>query len=59
MNILKITSAATILILSTSVNAALVKRLGGLAYHDDVANLTWLADANAARPAATARPWAT
>lgn len=48
MNILKITSAVIILILSTSVNAALVERLGGLAYYDDVANLTWLADANAA-----------
>ncbi len=48
MNILKITSVATALILSTSVNAALVGRLGGLAYYDDVANLTWLADANAA-----------
>ena len=34
------------LILSTSANAALISRLGGLAYYDDVADLTWLADAN-------------
>ena len=33
---------------STITNAALVSRLGGLAYYDDVADLTWLADANAA-----------
>lgn len=33
---------------SSLANAALVSRLGGLAYYDDVANLTWLADANAA-----------
>ena len=33
----------------TSVsNAALVSRLGGLAYYDTEADLTWLADANAA-----------
>lgn len=30
-------------------NAALLSRLGGLAYYDDVADLTWLADANAAK----------
>ena len=34
------------LVLPTSANAALISRLGGLAYYDDVANLTWLADAN-------------
>ncbi|NOX08316.1 MAG: DUF1566 domain-containing protein [Gammaproteobacteria bacterium] len=33
---------------STLANASLVPRLGGLAYYDTVANLTWLADANAA-----------
>ena len=32
---------------STVANAALVERLGGLAYYDDEADLTWLADANA------------
>ena len=37
------------LILSTSANAALLERLGGLAYYDDVADLTWLADANFAQ----------
>ena len=41
-----ISLAATALVLSTSVNAALIERLGGLAYYDDVADLTWLADAN-------------
>ena len=30
-------------------HSALLSRLGGLAYYDDVANLTWLADANAAK----------
>lgn len=35
-----------ILVLSNSANAALIERLGGLAYYDDVAKLTWLADAN-------------
>lgn len=29
------------------VNAALLERLGGLAYYDEDADLTWLADANA------------
>ena len=32
--------------ISTKVNAALLSRLGGLAYYVDAANLTWLADAN-------------
>jgi hypothetical protein len=35
-------------LVSVSANAALLSRLGGLAYYDDVAGLTWLADANAA-----------
>lgn len=48
MYIKTIALAATTLVLSTSANAALVVRLGGLAYYDDVADLTWLADANAA-----------
>jgi len=48
MGIKSISLAAVTLVLSTSANAALVERLGGLAYYDDVANLTWLADANAA-----------
>jgi hypothetical protein len=33
--------------ITVSSDAALVSRLGGLAYYDDVAKLTWLADANA------------
>lgn len=35
-----------LLIWSNSLQAALLERLGGLAYYDDVANLTWLTDAN-------------
>ncbi len=34
---------------ATASDAALVSRLGGLAYYDTVADLTWLADANAAQ----------
>ena len=49
MCIKSIALAATTLDLSTSVNAALIERLGGLAYYDDVADLTWLADANYAQ----------
>lgn len=40
---------ASAVILSTGANAALVERLGGQAYYDDVADLTWLADANYAQ----------
>jgi len=55
-------------LITMSANAALVERLGGLAYYDDVADLTWLADANAAQTSgydtdglmnwATANAWA-
>ena len=38
--------ACAITFISLSANAALLERLGGLAYYDDVAKLTWLADAN-------------
>ena len=48
MNKLKLATASIALILSTNTSAALIERLGGQAYYDDVANLTWLADANAA-----------
>ena len=48
MGIKSIALGVSALVLSTSVNAALIERLGGLAYYDDVADLTWLADANAA-----------
>lgn len=36
-------------VVSFSADAALVSRLGGMAYYDDVADLTWLADANYAQ----------
>ena len=49
MKFWKLAIAATVLITSTSANAALVERLGGQAYYDDVADLTWLADANYAQ----------
>ena len=48
MKLWKLAPAVTALVLSTSANAALVERLGGLAYYDDVADLTWLTDAHAA-----------
>jgi hypothetical protein len=52
MTIRKTTIAIAALIFpfvfSASANAALLSRLGGLAYYDDVADLTWLADAKAA-----------
>lgn len=48
MKFWKLASVTTALVLSTSVNAALIERLGGLAYYDDIADLTWLADANSA-----------
>jgi hypothetical protein len=44
-----VTATCTCLaVASFNADAALVSRLGGLAYYDDVADLTWLADANAA-----------
>lgn len=46
MKILSFMLAASVLVISSSANAALLERLGGLAYYDDVANLTWLSDAN-------------
>jgi len=41
--------AGLLLAASGAANAALVSRLGGLAYYDTVANVTWLADANYAK----------
>jgi hypothetical protein len=38
-----------------SSNAALDSRLGGLAYYDTEADLTWLADANANWPTLKAK----
>ena len=39
-------TCACLAVASFSADAALISRLGGLAYYDDVNNLTWLADAN-------------
>jgi len=49
MKFLKSVVAASVISVLNSANAALVSRLGGLAYYDDVANLTWLTDANYAQ----------
>lgn len=40
-------TCACLAVVTFSADATLVSRLGGLAYYDDVADLTWLADANA------------
>jgi len=48
MKIIKIISTIITLVLSTNTSAALVERLGGLAYYDTDADLTWLANANSA-----------
>ena len=37
---------STIILISNTVNAALLERLNGRAYYDDDSNLTWLADAS-------------
>ena len=61
MKLWKLATAATVIMASTNANAALIERLGGQAYYDDVADLTWLADANAAGAAmnwADANTWA-
>ncbi len=49
MKIINLTLAAGVLVLSSNANADLQSRLGGLAYFNDEANLTWLADANYAK----------
>jgi len=49
INIVSLSVAVSTIILSTSANSALLERLGGLAVYDDVADLTWLADANYAQ----------
>lgn len=46
---LKQSIALSVLFFSLSANAALVSRLGGLAYYDTEADLTWVADANLAQ----------
>ena len=48
MKIIKIISTIITLVLSTNTSAALLERLGGLAYYDTDADLTWLANANSA-----------
>ena len=48
MKFWKLATAATVIMASSSANAALIERLGGLAYYDDVADLTWSANANIA-----------
>jgi len=47
MKLLTLTLVATVLAVSSSANAHLLSRLGGQAYYNDEADLTWLADANA------------
>lgn len=44
----RIILSLTLIVATSTANAALVSRLGGLAYYDDVADLTWLQDASAA-----------
>lgn len=44
-----ITSTFLIMLLASSANAALLSRLSGQAYYDDVLDITWLADANYAK----------
>ena len=48
MKYIKFAITAIAFVLSSSANAALVERLGGLAYYDTEADLTCLADANSA-----------
>jgi len=48
MKYLSLSSAITLSILSGNASASLESRLEGLAYYDTEADLTWLADANAA-----------
>jgi hypothetical protein len=47
-HLLGVVCACLFSIITLSSNAALVSRLGGLAYYDTEADLTWLANANAA-----------
>lgn len=46
---MKILIGAVLSLLALNVNAVLIERLGGLAYYDTDADLTWLADANYAQ----------
>ncbi len=61
MNTIKTTVLISMFTLSAGANAALESRLDGLAYYDPDANLTWLANANAAGTTMTwtdANTWA-
>ena len=49
MKYFKVFFVLLILAISTSAQAQLVSRLGGLAYYDTESDLTWLADANYAQ----------
>lgn len=53
MKITKVIPSVMLLAFSTSASAALYERLGGMAYYDDVSNVTWLSDANMAGSAMT------
>lgn len=46
MKFWKLATVASVIMASSSVNAALLSRLDGMAYYDDAADLTWLADAD-------------
>jgi hypothetical protein len=46
-HLLSAVCAIVLSVVTLPSHAVLVERLGGLAYYDDVADLTWLADANA------------
>jgi len=66
MKIWSFALACIVLFISSSANAALVSRLGGLAYYDTEADLTWLANASPSHPGSTdlitwseANNWAT
>ena len=58
MNIKSKLLVVSTLALSTSANAALIERLGGLAYYDDVADLTWLAATTGPMSWTAASNWA-
>lgn len=58
---MKILIGALLSLSAFNVNAALLERLGGLAYYDEDADLTWLANANTAgiKNWGNANAWAT
>jgi len=61
MKFWKLVTVASVIMASSSVNAALLSRLDGMAFYDDAADLTWLADADYANGQMTwdqANTWA-